>query len=235
MTPQYQEVAKLIDHALLMPNLTDAALDAGCALARRLDVASVCILPHAIGRAAQLLAGSGVQPTTTVGFPHGAHATRAKVHEAQLALEEGATELDMVVNIGKVLGGHYDYVERDIGEVLRVVRASGAKLKVIFENCYLGRAEKIALCGICSELEVDWVKTSTGFGGSGALLEDVRLMRQHTTPGVQVKASGGIRTFDQVLELRALGASRIGSSSTLAILEEGAVRTGWALPSCAQK
>lgn len=220
MDLQYLDVAKSIDHALLRPNTTDEEIEAGCELARRLAVASVCVVPHALPRVARLLAGSGVFPTTTIGFPHGGHTTRCKLSEAAEAVADGAAELDMVVNVGKVLSGDVAYVRREIGEVLGVARGGGARLKVIFENCYLERAHKLTLCTICSDLGVDWVKTSTGFGAGGATTDDVRLMREHTPPSVQVKASGGIRTLAQVRELRALGASRIGTSSSEAILAE---------------
>lgn len=220
MDRDYASVAKALDHALLKPTLTDAELDAGCRLARELQVASVCIVPHALRRCAELLAGSGVEPSTTIGFPHGAGPTRVKVFEAEQALSDGGTELDMVVNIGKVLGGDRAYVKADIAAVLGVTRQAGAKLKVIFENAYLTQAHKLLLCELCSELEVDWVKTSTGFGPSGATLDDLRLMRAHTPPSVQVKASGGIRSLAQVREILALGVSRIGTSSTSELLAE---------------
>jgi deoxyribose-phosphate aldolase len=220
MDLQYLDVAKSIDHALLRPNTTDQEIEAGCELARRLGVASVCVIPHALPRVIQLLAGSGVLPTTTIGFPHGGHTTRGKKAEAAEAVAAGALELDMVVNVGKVLSGDLAYVRHEIDEVLGVARRGGARLKVIFENCYLERAHKLSLCAICSDLGVDWVKTSTGFGPSGATTDDIRLMRENTAPIVQVKASGGIRTLAQVRELKALGASRIGTSSSEAILAE---------------
>jgi deoxyribose-phosphate aldolase len=220
MDPHYQSVARLIDHALLKPTLTDAELEAGCRLARELAVASVCIVPHALARCAELLAGSEVQPSTVIGFPHGTAVTRIKRAEAELALAEGANELDMVVNVGKVLGGDHAYVEADIRAVLDPVRQAGKKLKVIFENAHLGREHKLALCSICGALAVDWVKTSTGFGPGGATLDDLRLMRENTPANVQVKASGGIKSLDQVLEIRALGVTRIGTSSSAAILAE---------------
>lgn len=220
----YLDVAKTIDHAILKPSTTDAEIDEGCTLARRLQVASVCVVPHGLRRCAELLRGSGVYASTTIGFPHGGHTTSSKAREAEQALVDGGQELDMVVNIGKVLSGDDGYVSREIAEVLHITRAGGAKLKVIFENCYLEEKHKLSLLGICSELGVDWVKTSTGFGSSGATPEDVGLMRANTPAHVQVKASGGIRSLAQVLQLRALGASRVGSSSTEAILAEAAAR-----------
>jgi deoxyribose-phosphate aldolase len=224
MNPEYRAIAKVIDHSLLRPTLTDAELEHGCLLARKYDVASVCIVPHALARSVELLAGSSVQPSTTVGFPHGANSTRSKVQEAEQAISDGGTELDMVVNVGKVLARDFAYVKSEIAAVLAVTRGSGQKLKVIFENCYLERAHKIALCEICSELAVDWVKTSTGFGSGGATLEDVKLMLDHVAPFVQVKAAGGVRTLSAVLELRELGVSRVGSSNTELILDELATR-----------
>ncbi len=226
MNPSYLSVSKLLDHALLKPTLTDAELEAGCRLAREYDVASVCIVPHALRRCAELLAGSSVQPSTTIGFPHGASSRSVKATEAGQALADGGTELDMVVNIGKVLGGAWGYVRDDIRGVLDLTRAAGQKLKVIFENAYLGEAEKIRLCELCSELGVDWVKTSTGFGPSGAVVADLLLMRAHSSAMVMLKASGGIRTLEQVLEMRDAGASRVGTSSTAAILDELRRRLG---------
>lgn len=220
MDLQYRDVAKMIDHALLQPTLSDAELEAGCALALSYDVASVCIVPHALRRCAELLSGSQVQPSTTIGFPHGGHTTRCKLLEAEQALLDGGTELDLVVNLGKVRSLDYTYVRSEIAAVLQLTRGAGQKLKVIFENCYLERAHKLALCEICADLEVDWVKTSTGFGPGGALREDLELMLDNTPPHVLVKASGGIRDLTRVLELRELGVSRIGSSSTQAILDE---------------
>lgn len=218
--PHDASIAKLIDHALLKPTLTDAELEAGCRLALEYDVASVCIVPHALARCAELLAGSSVQPSTTIGFPHGSAAASTKLAEARQALRDGGTELDMVVNLGKVLGGDYAYVKAEIQALLAATRDAGAKLKVIFENAFLERSHKLALSALCGELGVDWVKTSTGFGPGGATLDDLRLMRENTPPSVGVKASGGIRTLDQVLEIRALGVSRVGTSSTAAILDE---------------
>jgi len=213
-------VAKLLDHALLKPTLTEAELWQGCEFARAHEVASVCIVPFAVRRCAELLAGSGVQPSTTVGFPHGAGTWQSKAHEAREGLEHGATELDMVVNINQVLSGNYAAVRQEIEAVLSEVRPANARLKVIFENCYLERQHKLQLSEICSELSVDWVKTSTGFGSGGATLEDALLMRAHTSATVGVKASGGIRTLAQVLAFEALGCSRVGTTATASILNE---------------
>jgi deoxyribose-phosphate aldolase len=222
----YADVAKMIDHSLLRPVLKAEELEAGCRLAREYDVASVCILPYALRRGAELLAGSTVVPSTTVGFPHGGHATRVKAFEAERALDDGARELDMVVNVSKVLSGDWGYVRDDIRAVLEPAHARGARLKVIFENCYLDDAQKIRLCEIGGELRVDWVKTSTGFGTGGATDEDLVLMRKHSPPHVQVKAAGGVRDLDRLLRVRELGCTRSGATATAAMLDEAKRRLG---------
>lgn len=222
----YSDIAKMIDHSLLNPSLSWSELEAGVALAREYDVASVCIMPYALRRCADLLAGSTVAPSTTIGFPHGGHATDTKRDEAVQAVEDGGQELDMVINISKALSGDWTYVRNDIEAVLDVTHGAKRKLKVIFENCYLEDDQKIHLCAICGDLGVDWVKTSTGYGAGGANLDDLRLMREHTPPHVQVKAAGGIRTLDGVLEVRALGVTRVGASRTRDILDELRARLG---------
>lgn len=222
----YSDIAKMIDHSLLNPSLSWSELEAGVALAREYDVASVCIMPYALRRCADLLAGSTVAPSTTIGFPHGGHATDTKRAEAVQAVEDGGQELDMVINISKALSGDWTYVRNDIEAVLDVTHGAKRKLKVIFENCYLEDDQKIRLCAICGDLGVDWVKTSTGYGAGGANLDDLRLMREHTPPHVQVKAAGGIRTLDGVLEVRALGVTRVGASRTRDILDELRARLG---------
>jgi deoxyribose-phosphate aldolase len=214
------DVAKMIDHSLLRPVLTVEELEAGCRLAREHDVASVCILPCSLKRCAELLAGSTVVPGTTIGFPHGGHATTVKAFEAEQALDDGGRELDMVVNISRVLSGDWGYVRDDVRAVLEPTHARGAKLKLIFENCYLDDAQKIRLCEIGGELGVDWVKTSTGFGTGGATDEDLILMRRHSPPQVQVKAAGGVRDLDRLLRVRELGCTRIGATRTKDILDE---------------
>jgi deoxyribose-phosphate aldolase len=188
-------------------------------------VASVCILPYYLRRCSELLQESDVLPSTVIGFPHGGHTTSVKVAEAQQAIDDGGRELDMVVNVSKVLSGDWGYVRDDIRAVLDPTHGRGAKLKVIFENCYLQDGHKIRLCEICGELRVDWVKTSTGFGPGGATVEDVRLMRNHCPPQVAVKAAGGIRTLEAALLLREAGATRLGCSKTAEVLEECRRRT----------
>ncbi len=216
----YRDIAKMIDHSLLNPVLTDEELEQGCRLAREYDVASVCIKPYYLKRCAHLLEGSEVLPSTTIGFPHGGHTTAIKVAEAKQALDDGGVELDMVVNIGKVLSGDWTYVRDDIRAVVEVTHERGGIVKVIFENYYLQDEHKIRLCEICAEVGADFVKTSTGFAPGGATIEDLKLMRQHSPPHVQVKAAGGIRTLDAVLEVRAIGVTRVGATRTVEILEE---------------
>ncbi|MFO1045738.1 MAG: deoxyribose-phosphate aldolase [Planctomycetaceae bacterium] len=216
----YSDIAKMIDHSLLNPTLTAADLDAGCKLALAYDVASVCILPYALKRCADMLRGSTVRPSTTIGFPHGGHTTAIKKAEAERAIADGCEELDMVVNISQVLSGNWDYVRDDIKAVIDVAHAAGQKVKVIFENCYLKDDHKIRLCQICSDLKADWVKTSTGYGTGGATHEDLKLMRQHSAAVVQVKAAGGVRDLDGLLAVRELGVTRCGASRTKDILDE---------------
>jgi deoxyribose-phosphate aldolase len=216
----FAEAAKMIDHSLLQPMLTDAELEEGCRLARSCNVASVCIKPYAVAQAASLLAGSTVVVGTTIGFPHGGHRTSIKINEAQLAMSDGAVELDMVVNIGKVLSGDWLYVADDIRAVVEIAHAKNALVKVIFENCFLQDFHKEKLCGICGEARADFVKTSTGYGDKGATDEDLRLMRRHSPPHVQVKAAGGVRTFERLVAVREIGVTRVGATATKAILDE---------------
>jgi deoxyribose-phosphate aldolase len=214
------ELAKMFDHSLLQPTLTDTDLDRGFEVAREYKVASVCVKPYGVARAAAALRGSGVFVGTVIGFPHGGHLTKVKRDEAEAAMADGAVELDMVVNIGKVLSKEYSYVRDDIAAVVEAAHRRAAKVKVIFENCFLQDEHKIELCRICGELRADWVKTSTGYGDSGATDHDLALMRKHSPAHVQVKAAGGVRTYDRVLAVRALGVTRIGATATKAILDE---------------
>jgi deoxyribose-phosphate aldolase len=218
------DLARMIDHSLLQPALTDIELDRGLALAAEYAVASVCIKPYAVRRAAKLLAGTTVAASTVIGFPHGGHLTRVKVFESQLAIEDGATELDMVVNIGKVLSGEWNYVADDIRAVVEYSHLHGAKVKVIFENAMLQDEHKRELCRICGEVRADWVKTSTGYAQTGATHEDLKLMRECSPPWVQVKAAGGVRTYDQLIAVRGLGVTRVGATATKVILDEAKSR-----------
>jgi deoxyribose-phosphate aldolase len=234
----YAELAKMIDHSLLHPTLTDRELEDGCRLAAKYQVASVCIKPYAVRRAAELLRGSGVLVGAVIGFPHGSSSTETKRRETQLACADGAVEIDMVINIGKALSGDWDYVERDIRAVCDEAHGCGAKVKVIFENDYLTRGGagmsgdefKIKLCQLSERAGADWVKTSSGFGfvkqpdGSynytGATEHDLKLMRANVSEKVQVKAAGGVRDLDGLIRVRELGASRCGATATAAILDE---------------
>ena len=220
MNYTYTDIAKMIDHSLLNPTLNADDLEAGIALAKAYDTGSVCILPYYLARCAELLADCDVKASTTIGFPHGGHTTAIKQAEAERALADGCQELDMVVNISKVLSGDWDYVRTDIAAVIDVAHAAGQKVKVIFENCYLNDDQKIRLCEICGELQADWVKTSTGYGTGGATIEDLTLMRKHSPDFVQVKAAGGVRDMDKLLEVRALGVTRVGASRTKEMLED---------------
>lgn len=219
MNYTYQDLAKMIDHSLLNPTLSASDLEAGIELAIAYDVASVCIMPFYLKRLSAALKGSTVKASTTIGFPHGGHTTAVKKAEAERAIADGCEELDMVVNISQVLSGEFGYVRDDIGAVVEVAHAAGQKVKVIFENCYLNDEQKIELCKICSDLNADWVKTSTGYGTGGATHEDLKLMRQHAADHVQVKAAGGVRDLEGLLAVRELGVTRCGASRTQSMLD----------------
>ncbi len=216
----YRDIAKMIDHSLLNPSLAAKDLEEGCRVALKYDVASVCIMPYYLARCAEILHGSTVKASTTIGFPHGGHTTAVKLAEAERAIADGGQELDMVVNISKVLSNDWDYVRDDLKAVIDAAHGRGAKVKVIFENCYLQDVHKITLCRLCGELGADWVKTSTGYGSGGATHADLILMRKHAPPQVQVKAAGGVRDLDALLAVRALGVTRCGASRTVDMLEE---------------
>jgi deoxyribose-phosphate aldolase len=230
-----KKLAKMIDHSLLHPTMTDQVIASGCELARTFDVATACVKPYAIRLAKSILAGSDVRVCAVIAFPHGNSTTAIKVQEAQEAIASGAMEIDMVVNIGKALGGDWEYVSNEIKAVNAAVTRGGAILKVIFENDYLEDSYIIRLCEICSQHAVAFVKTSTGYGFvkqpngfysyAGATDHALRLMRAHSAPSIQVKAAGGIRTLDDLLRIRELGVTRIGATATREILEE-AIRRG---------
>jgi deoxyribose-phosphate aldolase len=234
----YEELAGMIDHSLLHPTMTDKELEDGCKQAVQFGVASVCIKPYYVKRTAELLKGSRVLAGCVIGFPHGNSATESKRYETELACRDGAVEIDMVINVGKALGGDWEFVERDVKTVCDEAHQRGAKVKVILENDYLGSGGaglsaddlKRKLCQICERAGADWVKTSTGYGFvkqadggynyKGATEHDLALMRAACSPKVQVKAAGGVRDLDGLIRVRDLGASRCGASATKAILEE---------------
>lgn len=216
----YADVAKTIDHSLLRPELDDAFITDGCKLAARYQVASVCCRPADVPRAVELLAGTGVAVGTVIGFPHGGSTTEAKVFEAEQALRSGATELDMVINIGALKSGRDAYVRDEIAAIVGVAHPAGAIVKVIMENAYLDDDQKVRGCKLAEAAGADFVKTSTGFAPTGATHEDLALMRRSVSPHIGVKAAGGVRTLDGLLAVMELGVTRIGATQTAAILDE---------------
>lgn len=222
LTPH--DIAKMLDHSTLQPFLTDEDIRKGCELALRYDTASVCARPCDMPLVASLLRGSDVKVCTVIGFPHGTHRTAIKVAEAKQALADGCTELDMVINIGKLLGGDEDYVRDEIRQIVQVAHEAGALVKVILETYYLTDAQKVTACHLSEEAGADFVKTSTGYGTKGCTIQDLQLMRRSVSERVQVKGSGGIRDLDTVLSARAVGATRCGVSATAAIMAEAEKR-----------
>lgn len=214
------DIAKMIDHSLLRPELTETQVREGCRLAREYAVASVCVKPCDVKIAKEVLEGSDILVTTVIGFPHGSNKTSIKVAEAIEAINDGAVELDMVLNIGRLLSGQFDYVESDIKAVVEVAHKQGVLVKVILENCYLTDELKETACRICEKVKADFVKTSTGFGTGGATLEDIELMRRTCSESVRIKAAGGVRTLEGALSVRSEGAVRFGATATKSILEE---------------
>jgi len=215
-----RQIAKAIDHSLLRPELDDTFVEAGCRLAAEYDVASVCVRPVDVSRAAAILAGSDVQVGTVIGFPHGSSTTKTKVFEAHGALAAGATELDMVIDIGALKSGRDADVLADIAAVVNLAHASAAIVKVIFENNYLTPDEIVRACHLTEAAGADFVKTSTGFAASGATHEDLVLMRRSVSPHIQVKAAGGVRTLDALIDVMNLGVTRIGATATAAIVDD---------------
>jgi deoxyribose-phosphate aldolase len=219
-TITFAQLAKVIDHSLLRPELTTDEVIAGCMLANEYHVATVCVKPCHVKLAAEILKGSDVKVTTVVGFPHGSNVTAIKVAEAQQAINDGAVELDMVLNIGELRSGHEEYVYNDIKAVCDLAHSQGVKVKVILENAYLNNDQKVRACQLAERAGADWVKTSTGFAPSGATIEDIKLMRQSVSEKVQVKAAGGVRTLDALLAVIDAGVTRCGATATKAILDE---------------
>jgi deoxyribose-phosphate aldolase len=216
----YSDVAKAIDHSLLRPELDDAFITAGCELAARYDVASVCVRPRDVERARDLLASSTVAVGTVIGFPHGSSRTETKVFESRLALLNGARELDMVIDIGALISGRDRDVQAQIAEVVEVAHSKGALVKVILENAYLTDEQKVRGCHLVEAAGADFVKTSTGFAPTGATIEDLKLMRRSVSPKIGVKAAHGIRTLDALLEVLEIGVTRVGATATAAMLDE---------------
>ena len=229
-TLTYRDVAKTIDHSLLRPELDDEFVEAGCRLALAYDVASVCVRPADVVLARTILDGTDVAIGTTIGFPHGNHRTETKVFESVRAIGDGARELDMVLQIGALKSGHDADVEADIRAVVDVAHAAGAIVKVIFENAYLTDDEKVRACRLTEAAGGDFVKTSTGFAPTGATHDDLRLMRANTTPPTQVKAAGGVRTLDALIEVMALGVTRVGATATAAMLDDFRARKAGVAP-----
>jgi deoxyribose-phosphate aldolase len=231
------ELAKMIDHSILQPTHTDDDLKKQCEIAVKYDVASVCVKPYAVKLAVGHLKGSDVKVGCVIGFPHGNSSTDVKVYEAVQACRDGAAEIDMVINIGKALGGDWEYVENEIKAVTDACHKNSAIVKVIFETDYVTKREdKIHLCEICTRTGADFVKTSTGYGFvkqqngdfnyKGATVEDIELMRKYSGPKVQVKCAGGVRTLDDLLKMKAAGATRSGATATEVILTDALNRFG---------
>ncbi|MBR6028888.1 MAG: deoxyribose-phosphate aldolase [Clostridia bacterium] len=222
ITPR--DIARMLDHSTLQPFLTEDDIRRGAEVALKYETASMCARPCDVPIMAELLRGSPVKVCTVIGFPHGAHEPAIKVAEAQLALDEGCEELDMVINIGRMIRGDEGYVRDEIARITEKAHAADAIVKVIIETCYLNDAQKIRACQLSEEAGADFVKTSTGYGSKGCTIEDLKLMRAAVSPRVRVKGSGGIRDLDTVLKARAAGADRCGVSATEKIMAEAEAR-----------
>lgn len=237
MNEKVLELAKMIDHSILHPTMTDADLKRECEVARKYNVASVCVKPYAVNQAAELLKGSDVLVGCVIGFPAGNSAVRVKVFEAEQAINDGAVEIDMVINIGKALGGDWEYIENEIKSVTDACHKGNAIVKVIFETDFVTKeGDIIKLCEICTKVGADYVKTSSGFGFvkqpdgnynyQGATIPNLKLMRQHSGPEVKVKAAGGVRTLDDLIKVKDAGATRCGATATAAMLDDAIARFG---------
>lgn len=230
-------LAKMIDHSILHPTMTDEDLFRECEVAKKYDVASVCVKPYAVPQAVELLKGSDVLVGCVIGFPSGNSAIEVKVFEAGKACQDGAVEIDMVINIGKALQGDWDYIEKEIGAVTKACHTYRAIVKVIFETDYVNKEKDIVrLCEICTKVGADYVKTSSGFGFvkgedgkysyEGATIANLKIMKQHVGPNVNVKAAGGVRTLDGLIAVQEAGCSRCGATATISIIEEAIQRFG---------
>jgi len=214
------DIAQMIDHSLLRPELTEKDIRKGCEIAKKYKVATVCCRPSEVVLVKELLRDSDVKTTTVVGFPHGYNRTETKVFEAEQAIKDGAVELDMVINIGKLLDGDNDYVKKDVQSVVETAHSHNVAVKVILENFYLNDEQKKVACKLCEEAGADFVKTSTGFAGGGATVEDLQLMRASVSENVQVKAAGGVRDLKMAIKVREIGCTRFGATRTETIMEE---------------
>lgn len=214
------QIAGTIDTSLLNPTMPESVLEEGCKTALKYGAGSACVMPYFLKRCAEILKGSNVKASTVIGFPHGGQVTEVKLAEVKQALDDGGQELDVVVNISKVLSGDWDYVRNELKLIVDMVHDRGQKAKVIFENCYYDDAQKKKLCEICSEVKPDWVKTSTGYGTSGATIPDLKLMLEDSPKPIEVKAAGGVRTLDGLIEVLDLGVTRVGSTRTIEFCEE---------------
>lgn len=219
-TISYAELAKVIDHSLLKPELTEQDVIEGCKLAAKYKTATVCVKPCHVKLSAEVLKDTGVIVSTVIGFPHGSNLTAIKVAEAELAMNDGALELDMVLNIGQLRSGRAEEVGADIKAVVDAAHVRGVKVKVIFENAYLNEEQKVLACKLSEAAGADWVKTSTGYAPSGATIEDLQLMRANVSEKVQIKAAGGVRTLDALLAVIDAGVTRCGATATAAIMDE---------------
>jgi deoxyribose-phosphate aldolase len=219
-----KDIAMMIDHSLLRPNLTVEDVRKGLELAKEYRTVSVCVHPADVKMSCDVLKETDVKVTTVIGFPHGAHTTKVKLYESRVAIDDGAVELDMVINIGRMLSGEYDYVRDEIAAIVDLAHQRKVLVKVILENCYLTDHLIKKGCELSQAAGADFVKTSTGFGTGGATLHDLELMRSSCSPNVQVKAAGGVRTLEAALQVRKAGASRFGATATEEILDESKKR-----------
>lgn len=218
------DIAQMIDHSLLKPDMTRQIVVEQCKVAHDYECATVCVKPCDVEVAMEALKDSPCKVTTVIGFPHGSNLTEVKVLEAKLAIEQGCQEIDMVLNIDRLKSGDYDLVEADVKAVCDEAKKAGVLVKVIFENFYLTDDEKIKACKLCERAGADWVKTATGYAGGGATVEDLQLMRKHTSESVQIKAAGGVRTLDSALTVRKIGCTRFGATATIKIVDEARKR-----------